>query len=517
LKDLKFILNYNSASTELIYSPDGWDDTLVKYDRSLKYWGLLRSYSIQLRFVKDGALILRNAFYSFGYSAVATLTIQRLNRVTMTYYTAYTALFDFATYKDDHDSVDIMLVEGGLSNFIKKNEGIKYDIEVTGYTVRCQGSLVYQEYYATCAELSDILFALVDKVTDGGITNGAINIDTTILDVLDKTIVLANTQVNASFDNSLPFKINTSLTEFVKSINAILPCGILIDIDSGHEQFVLKGLNEMFSDTPIATFNNVNDFELRVETRLIFNSIKVGFPEKDSELSYLSKNFEPNATSFFRLPTADQKIVKELDLTSAYSGDFSGLYEALRTADYEAKLRYYFLEIQDHDPEYPGVSYDNKVYGTIRKKGTTPNPPERYWNRDLTPVRLLTIQKPVIESMLNIDSELIYSSSGYDNINNETNVVDDLFYAVYLKEYEGIEIAKATSMFIPYTFKIDVPLTIDLNSIIGLASTGYISFTYNGNQYKGYIMSAGVKLAGRGVVEMKLLASYDNDFSTLIR
>jgi hypothetical protein len=517
LKDLKFILTYNSVPTELVNSPDGWDDTLVKYDRSLKYWGLFRSYSIPLRFIKEGALILRTAFYTSGVNASATLTIQKLNRITLEYYTAYTAQFDFATFKDLHDFVDIILIDGELSAFIKKNESIKYDIEVTGYTVRCQGSLVYPVYYATCAELSDVLFALVDKVTDGGVTNGDIGIDTTVLDVLDKTIVLANTQVNASFDNSLPFKINTSLTEFIKSINGILPCGILIDMDSGHEQFALKELNEMFSDTQITTFINVNEFELGVETQLIFNSIKVGFPEKDSELSYLSKNFEPNATSYFRLPTEDQKVIKELDLTSVYSGDFSGLYEALRTADYEAKLMYYFLQIQDHDPEYPGISYDNKVYGTIRKKGTSPDPPGRYWNRDLSPVRILTIQKQVIESMLNIDSELLYSSSGYDNINNETNVIDDLFYADYKKEYEGITISKATSMFVPYIFKIDVPLTLDLNQIIGLASTGYISFTYNGNQYKGYIMSAGVKLAGRGVVEMKLLASYDNDFSTLIR
>lgn len=518
MKDLKFILNYDGTATTLTNSPDGWDDVLVKYERSTKYWGLFRSYSIPLRFVKEGATILRDAFYTDGQTAAATLTIQKLNRATMQYYTAYTATFDFATFKDFRDYCDVMVVEGGLSNYIKKNEGIKYDIEVDGYTVLCQGELAYAPYYATSAELSDIIFALVDEMTDGSVTSGDIGLDTSVLDALDKTLVLANTQINSGYDASLPFKIKTSLTDFMKSINAVLPCGVLITLASGHEVFTIKALTDLFTNTEIAAFTNISEFELSIENQLLFNTVKVGFPEKDAELAGATKSWEPNATSLFRLPTADQTVIKDLDLTSVYSGDFSGLYEALRKEDHEAELMYYFLQIQDHDPEYPGVTWDNKEYGTLRKKGTTPDPPAKYWNRDLSPIRLLTIQKPLIESLLNTDSELIYASSGYDNINNETNVItDDLFYAVYIPEYEGITIAKASSMFVPYIMKVDVPLSFYLNSVLSLALTGYISILFEGNTYKGFLMSAGVKLAGRGVVELKLLASYDNDFSTLIR
>jgi hypothetical protein len=115
----------------LNFAPDGWKDTLVRYARNIKYWGLFRDYTVPMRFVKDGATILKHLMWTQGVEAKCFLGILKLDRTATTYkYDSwYFSEINFAKYKENKTSVTVEALEGGPSKFIKANEATKYTID----------------------------------------------------------------------------------------------------------------------------------------------------------------------------------------------------------------------------------------------------------------------------------------------------------------------------------------------------------------------------------------------------
>ena len=123
----------NGQPARLQMSPDGWKDTLVKYARNLKYWGLFRDFTVPMRFVGDGAKILHNRMWSAGVEAITYMGIAKLDRTTLPYkYTNwYISELYFTKYKQTRTGVEIQAVEGGLVKYIKANENTAYEIPIT--------------------------------------------------------------------------------------------------------------------------------------------------------------------------------------------------------------------------------------------------------------------------------------------------------------------------------------------------------------------------------------------------
>ena len=127
MRDLQFIITINGVPITLQHAPDGWDDALIQTERSMTYYGMFRSFSIPLKFVKDGAKILRQAFYYFNgeieqassYEAKVTILINKLNKISLVYEQLFTGEFDFSTFKDTLDYVEINIIDGGLTSIIK--------------------------------------------------------------------------------------------------------------------------------------------------------------------------------------------------------------------------------------------------------------------------------------------------------------------------------------------------------------------------------------------------------------
>jgi hypothetical protein len=117
----------------LSFAPDGWKDTLVKYARNIKYWGLFRDFSVPMRFVGDGAKILRNRFWSLGIEAVCYLGIAKLDRTSLpyNYKSWYKSEIDFTKYRELKTSVTVQAVDGGLIKYLKSNENTVYDISLS--------------------------------------------------------------------------------------------------------------------------------------------------------------------------------------------------------------------------------------------------------------------------------------------------------------------------------------------------------------------------------------------------
>ncbi len=114
-------------------SPRGWKNTVIKYARNIKYWGLFRDFTVPMDFVGDGAKILKNRMWMFGIECICYLGILRLDRITTPYnYENYfLSELNFSKYKQNQRGVTVEALEGGLIKLFKANEGTVYDIPVS--------------------------------------------------------------------------------------------------------------------------------------------------------------------------------------------------------------------------------------------------------------------------------------------------------------------------------------------------------------------------------------------------
>ena len=129
------VVSSTSLPKPLDHAPDGWKDKVVNYARSESYFGMLRSFSIPLRFVKDGAKILRARLYQCGPEDEVNLIILRLNTNTGKHESFYKGQIDFSTYEDQTDFFEVNIIEGGLSKLLKANENTTYEIPLSLFGV----------------------------------------------------------------------------------------------------------------------------------------------------------------------------------------------------------------------------------------------------------------------------------------------------------------------------------------------------------------------------------------------
>lgn len=123
----------SSIPVDLENTPDGWQDKSIQYGRSTRFPGMIRSFTVPLRFVEDGAKILRYLYLTYGIQAVGNLVILKKDTLGNTgiHKDYYTGSLDFSqfTYQDRIAECNVM--EGGLSELIKANENTKYEIPIS--------------------------------------------------------------------------------------------------------------------------------------------------------------------------------------------------------------------------------------------------------------------------------------------------------------------------------------------------------------------------------------------------
>ncbi|MFZ4705550.1 MAG: hypothetical protein ACOYMF_06025 [Bacteroidales bacterium] len=129
-KDLQFTLIKDGNRFILEHSPIGWNDEIIRPERNMdKYYGMFRTFTIPLKFVKDGATLIRQAFYlwnamenSSSYEALMFIEIAKLNKLTLEYGQPFRGELNFSTFIDESGYVTITVIEGGLSAIIKAKE-----------------------------------------------------------------------------------------------------------------------------------------------------------------------------------------------------------------------------------------------------------------------------------------------------------------------------------------------------------------------------------------------------------
>lgn len=125
--DFKYTLYCKGKEWVLPQAPDGWEESTLQWARSLEYFGLLRTFSVPLRFVLDGAWLLRRVMYTEGIEGDAILKIELLNRISWQYETLYEGDVDFSTFEDTMDAVESKLMEMGISASVAAFSNVEYE------------------------------------------------------------------------------------------------------------------------------------------------------------------------------------------------------------------------------------------------------------------------------------------------------------------------------------------------------------------------------------------------------
>lgn len=113
-------------------SPDGWKDKVVNYGRNATYYGIFRSFTIPLKFIKSGAHILRSVVFKLGIEAIVFLVILRLNKLSGKYQSFYKGELDFSKIQAARSTVQVNVLEGGFPKYLKAYESTPFEIELSG-------------------------------------------------------------------------------------------------------------------------------------------------------------------------------------------------------------------------------------------------------------------------------------------------------------------------------------------------------------------------------------------------
>lgn len=126
-------LKPNGEDACLEFSPEGWNDQLIKFGRNITYWGMFRDFTVSMKFVRDGYKILKKLYSEGWIEAFCLMGIQKLHPTMLpyTYQPYYLTEINFAKYRETSNrEVRVEGLEGGMAKLFKANENTVYTIPI---------------------------------------------------------------------------------------------------------------------------------------------------------------------------------------------------------------------------------------------------------------------------------------------------------------------------------------------------------------------------------------------------
>lgn len=130
------IVQFKTTPKALVYTPTGWQDISIAWERNLLKHGVNRNFSLPLGFVLDGADILRNIGYKYNFEKKIYLLIQNQvlqideNEFAFVYDYFYKGQIDWTTKEDSEYGYKVQIMEGGLVKDLNANQGTRYEIPI---------------------------------------------------------------------------------------------------------------------------------------------------------------------------------------------------------------------------------------------------------------------------------------------------------------------------------------------------------------------------------------------------
>lgn len=127
---IRYTLTYGTLIKVLDDAPEGWDSHIVKFVRNETYHGIFREVSANMRFVGDGAVICKSAYFNGGVEAKVVLKIESWNKLSLTWEVLMAAgEIDFSAAVAQKDYFEAPVIDGGLSASFKARNETKYTLE----------------------------------------------------------------------------------------------------------------------------------------------------------------------------------------------------------------------------------------------------------------------------------------------------------------------------------------------------------------------------------------------------
>lgn len=122
------IVTNSAERIPLKYAPSGWQEQSIKWVRNQAYHGLIPSYSIPLRFIKESAQIIRNQIYKNGIEDELFVIVFKLNKLTGKHEGYFKGEINFAKYSDTQNFFETNVTETGFYKMLKAYENTAFDI-----------------------------------------------------------------------------------------------------------------------------------------------------------------------------------------------------------------------------------------------------------------------------------------------------------------------------------------------------------------------------------------------------
>lgn len=313
-------------------------------------------------------------------------------------------------------------------------------------------------------------------------------------------------------------KIKTSLTKFFQFNHMVHCAGFDLLKDAGGNTIaVLEKRIDFYKNEQIVDVGEVAKFTDKIDEDFLFNEIVIGYPVQD--YGEVNGRGEFNTTNKFTTPI--KRTVKTLDLQTQYRADMIGAeitrinLQNKTTTDSGSDNDVFVFNIEkttSSDPIYspdPFYRLDRSVNASATGLIHAPSA----FNIKLSPTSCLLNHGWYLRSCLFFhgDDKIIFQTNDKNadlQYNDGTRVIT---------EKSDIQISSLpAAVFQPFQLQITTSIPKTLVSILTPKPKGFIKFSANGYQWKGFILDVGVKPVTEEEQTWKLLCEVTNQMQNLI-
>ncbi|MEJ6980736.1 hypothetical protein WG906_09770 [Pedobacter sp. P351] len=307
-------------------------------------------------------------------------------------------------------------------------------------------------------------------------------------------------------------KLKTSFRDFFTAMNSVLNVGF--GIENGKPTLESKSYYYK-SNLLAANLGSIKDFSLIVANEFVYNSVKIGYQNQNYD--ELNGRDEFNASQVYSLPVT--RIQKELNLVSPYRADCFGIeftrinLSGKDSTDSNSDNATFFIYLK------PGVEAGQTYYHPERSEAYTSVAgvisTTYVFNMKLSPKQCLRRHGDYLHSILDrMDSKQIIFQSADKNV--ELVTVD--LNGIRTGERGDLDVSTLPGkMFLPYIISFTVAYPRNILSLLNKFPTGFVKFTFNGNEFQLFILEASVDVAKNKEQEFRGLLTPNNDLFKLIR
>ena len=263
---------------------------------------------------------------------------------------------------------------------------------------------------------------------------------------------------------------------------------------NGVEEYRIESKDLAFNkDVEILDLGAVNDMECTPLKSMLCNVVKTGSPDK--EYDAVNGRYEYNTEYEFHIE--DRKITPQtLNLVTPYRTDSFGIhharYQSANSTDKKSDNDVFVVHAVNQDFTYNDIPrYGLAPYWVVAEGDSVQKEQLGAFNYYLSPKRCMNRWARFLAGVL-------YQTSGI--LKFESIAKSDAKLSSILIDYEEIEsvveqfdfdimdIENRTPLYYPQEVKIYATIPQNISELMSNSNNGYISFTYQGKKYKGFLI-----------------------------